>query len=60
MYYLIITMAVRTGVITTSAMNDLQRAAKVIAKDAVDDGSTRTDAFKFMKRLISQAIQGIR
>ena len=50
-------MAIRIGMITTKAMNDLVKSAEQITKDIVGDGSDIREAVKFVQKL---AIKGAR
>ena len=47
-------MPIREGTITTNAINDLIRSAKIIMKDAMEDGASRADAWKYIKKLAAQ------
>ncbi len=53
-------MAVRVGLITRSAMNNIERASKIIMKDVLEDGGSRTDAIKFIKRLVFRGTKQVR
>ncbi len=50
-------MGVREGIITTSAMNDIVRASKIITEDAIEDGSTKGEAMSFIKRLVLKGVR---
>lgn len=48
--------SVRPGVITTSAMDDIVRASKIITQDVVEDGGEKIDARKFIMKLVRKGV----
>lgn len=45
---------IRPGSISTRAMEDIVNNARIIMKDALDDGSHRIDAWRFIKKLAAK------
>jgi len=49
-------MAIRIGMITTKAINNVVDSSRQIMKDVLDDGGSRKDAIDFIRRLTFRGV----
>ena len=53
-------MAVRTGTISESAKRDIQDATKVIINDVLEDGGSKGDAIRYIRKLVMRAAREVK
>lgn len=52
-------MAVRTGMINTIAIKNIHDSSIIIARDIIEDGGSKTDAYNYIKKLVSKSMNEV-